>query len=103
MVRRKKTTIFLDTKENATVGDIKRMLADIIKRSPEDQKLSYEKQILDDREELRHYFQGRAQSPATVGLMLRDQTTGEFEHLDITPYSQPPELPQAMEKDDESV
>lgn len=103
MVRRHKTTIFLDTKENATVADVKKMLAGIIKRPPEDQKLSYEKQILDDREELRHYFQGRAQSPATVGLMLRDPATDEFEQLQITEYSQPPELPSAMEKDDESL
>lgn len=105
MVRRKKTTIFLDTKENATVADVKRMLAGIIKRPPEDQRLSYEKRILDDREELKHCFQvhGKAQSPATVGLMLRDPNTGEFEQLDIEPYSQPPELPAAMEKDDESL
>lgn len=103
MVRRHKTTIFLDTRENATVADVKKMLAGIIKRPPEDQKLCYEKQILDEREELRHYFQGRAQSPATLGLMLRDPATGEFEQLHITEYSQPPELPSAMEKDDESL
>lgn len=103
MVRRHKTTIFLDTKENATVADLKRMLSGIIKRPPEDQKLAYERQILDDREELRHYFQAKAQNPAMVGLMLRDQTTGEFEQLHITPYSEPPELPSAMEKDDECL
>lgn len=102
MVRRHKTTIFLDTKENATVADVKKMLAGIIKRAPEDQKLAYEKQILDDREELRHYFAtvARAQNPATIGLMLRDPETGEFEQLHIAPYSEPPELPSAMEKDE---
>lgn len=103
MVRRHKTTIFLDTKENATVADVKRMLAGIIKRPPEDQRLSYERQMLDDREELRHYFQARAQNPAMLGLILRDEETGEFEQLHITPYSEPPELPSAMEKDDESL
>ena len=103
MVRRRKTTIFLDTKDTATVADVKRMLSGIIKRNPEDQKLSYEKQILDDRQELTHYFQGRAQNPATIGLMLRDPSSGEFEELLITEYSQPPELPAAMEKDDESL
>lgn len=103
MVRRHKTTIFLDTRENATVADVKKMLSGIIKRPPEDQKLSYEKQILDDREELRHYFHGRAQSPATLGLILRDPATGDFEQLHIVDYSQPPELPSAMEKDDESL
>lgn len=103
MIRRHKTTIFLDTKENATVADVKRTLAGIIKRPPEDQKLAYERQILDDREELRHYFQARAQNPAMIGLMLRDKETGDFEQLHITPYSEPPELPSAMEKDDESL
>lgn len=103
MIRRNKTTIFLDTKENATVADVKKMLAGIVKRPPEDQKLAYERQILDDREELRHYFQARAQNPAMIGLMLRDEETGEFEQLHITPYSEPPELPSAMEKDDESL
>lgn len=103
MVRRHKTTIFLDTKENATVADVKRMLAGIIKRPPEDQKLNYDKVTLDDREELRHYFQARAQNPAMIGLMLRDPETGEFEQLEITPYSEPPELPSVMEKDDESL
>lgn len=103
MVRRHKTTIFLDTRENATVADVKKMLSGIIKRSPEDQRLCYDKQILEDSQELRQYFQGRAQSPATIGLMLRDATTGDFEQLHITEYSQPPELPSAMEKDDESL
>lgn len=104
MVRRHKTTIFLDTKENATVADVKKTLAGIIKRPPEDQKLAFERTILDDREELRHYFQtARAQNPALIGLMLRDQETGEFEQLHISPYSEPPELPSAMEKDDESL
>jgi len=102
-VRRHKTTIFLDTKENATVADVKKMLSGLIKRNPEDQRLSFEKQILDDREELRHYFQARAQNPATIGLMLRDLSTGEFETLQITEYSQPPELPAAMDKDDGSL
>lgn len=103
MVRRKKTTIFLDTKETATVADVKKLLSGIIRRSPEDQKLSYEKRILEDRDELRSYFQARAQNPATIGLMLRDPATGEFESLQITEYSQPPELPSAMEKDEESM
>lgn len=100
MIRRHKTTIFLDTKENATVAEVKRLLSGIIKRAPEDQKLAYERTILDDREEIRTYFQARAQNPAMVGLMLRDEKTGEFEQLQITPYSEPPELPSAMEKDE---
>lgn len=103
MIRRRKTTIFLDTKENATVADVKRMLSGIIKRPPEDQKLAYDRTILDDKQELRFYFQARAQNPAMIGLMLRDEESGEFEELHITPYSEPPELPSAMEKDEESL
>ena len=39
MVRRHKTTIFLDAKETTTVYDVKRMVEGILKRSPEDQRL----------------------------------------------------------------
>ena len=39
MVRRKKTTIFLDAKENSTVGDLKKMIEGITKKSPADQQL----------------------------------------------------------------
>lgn len=103
MVRRHKTTIFLDTKEDATVADVKYMLSGIIKRPPEDQRLSYDRHILEDRNELRSYFQAKAHNPAVVGLMLKDEQTGEFEQLQITPYSEPPELPSAMEKDDDAA
>lgn len=103
MVRRQKTTIFLDTKENATVADVKKMLAGIVKRPPEDQRLAYDRQILEDREELRNYFQAKAHNPAMIGLMLKDEKTGEFEQMNITPYSEPPELPTAMEKDDDTL
>ena len=39
MVRRKKTTIFLDAKENSTVGDLKKMIEGITKKSPADLQL----------------------------------------------------------------
>lgn len=39
MVRRKKTTIFLDAKENTTVGELKRMIEGITKKPPNEQKL----------------------------------------------------------------
>ena len=39
MVRRKKTTIFLDAKESSTVMDLKKMIEGITKKSPADQQL----------------------------------------------------------------
>lgn len=39
MVRRKKTTIFLDAKENTTVYDLKKMVEGITKVPPENQEL----------------------------------------------------------------
>ena len=39
MVRRKKTTIFLDAKESSTVGDVKKMIEGITKKAPADQQL----------------------------------------------------------------
>uniref|UniRef100_A0A6V7LGM0 Ubiquitin-like domain-containing protein n=1 Tax=Bracon brevicornis TaxID=1563983 RepID=A0A6V7LGM0_9HYME len=37
----------------------------------------------------------KAQSPAMIGLIFR-QENGQFEQLDITQYSQPPDLPDVM-------
>ena len=39
MVRRKKTTIFLDAKESSTVLDLKKMIEGITKKTPADQQL----------------------------------------------------------------
>ena len=39
MVRRKKTTIFLDAKESSTVLDLKKMIEGITKKAPTDQQL----------------------------------------------------------------
>ena len=39
MVRRKKTTIFLDAKETTTVADLKKMIEGITKKAPAEQQL----------------------------------------------------------------
>ena len=39
MIRRKKTTLFLDAKDNTTVLELKRMVEGITKKSPTEQKL----------------------------------------------------------------
>jgi len=39
MIRRKKTTIFMDAKESTTVLELKKMIQGIVKKKPEDMKL----------------------------------------------------------------
>ena len=39
MIRRKKTTIFMDAKESVTVMELKKMIQGIVKKKPEDMKL----------------------------------------------------------------
>lgn len=99
MIRRKKTTIFTDAKETTTVSELKKIIEGITKVSPDNQKI-----YKDETEMLNHKCLGeyaltsaiaRAQAPATVGLAYR-MDNGEFEPLDITPLSNPPELPDVM-------
>ncbi|XP_037776386.1 LOW QUALITY PROTEIN: elongin-B-like [Penaeus monodon] len=101
MVRRKKTTIFTDAKETTTVRELKKIIQGIMKVEPENQQLMNERgtEIFDDDKQLSDYNlsaqTARAQSPATVALVFR-QENGDFEPLDITPLSSPPELPEVM-------
>lgn len=103
MIRRKKVTIFTDAKESTTVHEVKRIVEGILKIRPEDQKLYKDDQPLDDNKTLGDYgftfATARAQAPATVGLAIR-QEDGEFEGLEITPLSSPPELPDVMKPQD---
>lgn len=95
MVRRKKSTIFLDAKEDTTVLEIKRMIHGITKVNPEDQNLYYKNEILEDNKHLSDYGMNvttaKAQSPATIGLAYNTD-----DGLDITPLSTPPDLPDVM-------
>lgn len=69
----------------------------------EDQKLFKDDQPLDDNKTLGDYgftfATARAQAPATIGLACK-QDDGEFEQLEITPLSSPPELPDVMKQQD---
>jgi len=100
MIRRKKTTIFLDAKETSTVAELKRIICGITKVAPGDQKLFKEEDMMEDRKTLADYnlnsSTAKAQSPATIGLAFRDEEIGKFETLDITSLSIPPELPDVM-------
>ena len=45
MIRRHKTTIFLDAKENNTVLELKKMIEGILKYKPEDQQLFKDEEV----------------------------------------------------------
>jgi len=115
MIRRKKTTIFLDAKENTKVSDLKRMIEGITKKPPAEQRL-YNKedvsQLMDSHYSLFDYGITKenacAQDPAPIGLAYMEAgigTGGEgmFEDLEITPYSSPPELPAVMKTEKETA
>jgi len=103
MVRRKKTSIFLDAKESTTVADLKKMVRGITKKAVEDMKLYKDDQPIEDSRTLGEVgftsSTARAQTPATVGLAFR-QDDGSFEGLDITDLSTPPDLPEVMKPQD---
>ncbi|XP_034949740.1 elongin-B [Chelonus insularis] len=100
MIRRKKTTIFTDAKDNTTVLELKKIIEGILKIPPTNQQLFNKDHIeMLDGKSLSDYgltsATAKAQCPALVGLSLR-QENGHFEPLDITPYSVPPDLPDVM-------
>lgn len=76
MIKRKKTTIFLDCKENSTVNEIKKMIEGILKVQPENQLLYKDKTVMEDGKTVAEYnlnsLTSRAQTPSLLGLCLRD-------------------------------
>ena len=77
MIRREKTTIFLDATEETTVSQLKRTLQGIVKKPPEDQKLynTTNKEELDDNKTLGDCgykaHTAKAQDPGCIGLAYR--------------------------------
>jgi transcription elongation factor B subunit 2 len=71
MVRRKKSTVFLDAKETTTVLELKKMIEGITKKAPHDQQL-YNKDdtVMEDDRSLSDYglssTVAKAQQPAEV-------------------------------------
>lgn len=112
LVRRRKQNIFLEASESDTVLNIKLMLQGILKKKPEDQQLFYLKEsddssmsdesmiLLQDDERLLDRGitanNAKAQSPARLGLCYRLESGTGYEALEITPYSNPPPLPDIM-------
>jgi len=104
MIRRHKTTIFLDAKENNTVFELKKMIEGILKHKPEDQQLFKDEEMIDDNKSLSDVgftsLTARAQCPAEIGLAIK--VDGSFEELKKTEYSSPPELPDVMKPGQEA-
>ena len=77
MVRREKTTIFLEANEDTTVLQVKVMLEPIVKRSPDDQRLCRHdtKEVLDEKKSLGDsgfkMQSCKAMDPGCIDLMFR--------------------------------
>ncbi|XP_055538578.1 elongin-B [Wyeomyia smithii] len=104
MIRRKKTTIFTDAKETTPIFELKRMIEGILKVPPRDQRLyNKDNQLMEDDRTLQDcgitVATAKAQCPAQLGLAVRDNG-GDFEVLEMTPYSLPPDLPDVMKNQD---
>lgn len=100
MIRRKKLTIFTDAKDTTSVLELKKIIEGILKVPPHNQQLyNKDNTIMEDDHALQDYgltsTTAKAQSPATVGLAVRDDS-GVFENLELTSYSAPPDLPDVM-------
>jgi len=99
MIRRKKTTIFIDAKEDTSILELKRMIAGITKVRPEDQKLYKDRIEMSDEKTIGDYGMNgntaKPQLPSTIGLAFR-KDDGEFEELEVASLSQPPPVPEVM-------
>ncbi|XP_011145837.1 elongin-B [Harpegnathos saltator] len=100
MIRRKNMTIFTDAKDDTTVLELKKMIEGILKVPPVNQQLfNKDNVVMSDSKFLSDYgltsLTAKAQCPALVGLALR-QDNGQFEPLEMTPFSLPPDLPDVM-------
>lgn len=78
----------------------------ILKVKPVDQRLfSSDNDVLEDDSTLQDngitMATAKAQQPAQLGLVIRNDI-GEFETLEITPYSSPPDLPEVMKNQEAS-
>ncbi|RLU22753.1 hypothetical protein DMN91_005031 [Ooceraea biroi] len=101
MIRRKKMTIFTDAKDDTTVLELKKMIEGILKIAPANQQLFNKENVqMSDNKTLQDYgltsSTAKAQCPALVGLALRQHADSQFEPLEMTPFSLPPDLPDVM-------
>lgn len=100
VIRRRKLSIFTDAKDTTTILELKKIIEGILKVPPPSQMLfSKDNLLMEDEKTLAEYgltsCTAKAQNPACIGLALRKEN-GEFEALELTPYSSPPDLPDVM-------
>ena len=80
IIRREKTTIFLDATEETTVAQLKKTLQGIVKKAPEEQRLynTANKEELEDNKTLGDCgyksHTAKAQDPGSIGLAFRIST-----------------------------
>ncbi|GBL89845.1 Elongin-B, partial [Araneus ventricosus] len=87
MVRRQKTSILLDAKENTTVHELKKMIAAITKVLPENQQLCKDDEVMENNKILGDYglncSTAKPQDPAQVGLAYRESGNYRFHKLSL--------------------
>ncbi|XP_008471815.2 elongin-B [Diaphorina citri] len=93
-------------RKTTTVYELKKIIEGITKVPPKDQKLfNKDNREMEEGNLLQEYgltsAVAKAQSPALVGLAFR-QENGEFEPLELTPYSSPPDLPYVMKASEQA-
>jgi len=75
------------------------MVAGITKVKPHNQRLFKDREELKDDRTLTEYgftaTSAKPQQPGAIGLAFRNDN-GDWEDLEISPLSQPPELPEVM-------
>lgn len=79
----------------------------ILKVKPRDQSLFSEDMVLMEDDNPLHAYgitmhTAKAQAPVQLGLSVRSES-GDFEDLDVTSYSSPPDLPDVMKNQDASA
>jgi len=102
MIRYKKTTLYLDAKESDTIESLKNQIKGLLDVDIKQQKLfrpndSLGEELSDSK------ALANCGITATTALAYRPfelyftpETAEGLEEMDITPYSQPPELPDVM-------
>ena len=85
MIRRQKTTIFIDAKESTPVAELKKMVQGMTKRQPENMRFFKDDMQLEDHKTLGDYgytsSTARAQAPATVGLTYKHEYGRKIFHF----------------------
>ena len=75
LVKRQKTSIFIDAKQEWTVLNVKKMLEGIVKKTPEELRLLHRDEIMEDDKKLVDLGltdqTTKPQSPAVIGLVYK--------------------------------